>query len=133
MNEYDKQAENFLNDTGTEFKAKYLKNGLHFPDDKDERDIYNITLTRKERNFKWTFKFGQSLHSSYFKTKPTAYDVLAGLIKCDLDTFKEFCSSYGYDEDSRKAEKIYKAVVEEWNKITRLWDAEVIKKLQEIN
>jgi len=60
--EYDKQAEEFLKKTGTEFKVTFLRNGLYFGDDKEERDIYKITLKRGEREFKFTF--GQSLNDS---------------------------------------------------------------------
>lgn len=131
MSEYEKQAEKFLRDTNTEFKAEFLKHGLHFEDDKDKRDIYLITLKRGEKEYK--FNFGQSLNDSDGNTKPTAYGVLCCLTKYDPDTFEEFCSSYGYDEDSRKAERIYKAVVEEWKNVKMLWTDEEIEKLQEIN
>ena len=184
MSEYDLQAEKFLKETETTFKAEFLKNGKHFDSDDAPRDIYLITLKRGEREF--NFDFGQSLNCSgkykglitqtftqekdkienlkkgqcfteeefkkvFWKHKesfgrlkgiielnkdfktPSAYDVLASLTSYDPDTFKEFCSSYGYDEDSRKAEAIYKKVVEEWNNIKMLWNDEEIKKLQEIN
>ncbi len=129
--EYDKQAEKFLKETGTEFKAEFLKHGKHFKDDEEERDIYKITLKKGDKEY--IFNFGQSLNDSDGKTKPTAYDVLACLTNYDPDTFEEFCSSFGYDEDSRKAEKVYKAVCEEWSNIKILYSNEEIEKLQEIN
>ncbi len=138
MSEYEKQAEKFLKDTKTTFKAEFLKNGKHFDSDDTPRDIYLITLTRlnEVKSFipiVYKFDFGQSINNSDGKTKPSVYDVLACLTSCDPDTFKEFCSSYGYDEDSRKAEAIYKKVVEEWKNIKMLWTDEEIQKLQEIN
>ncbi len=57
---------------------------------------------------------------------------MACLTGYDPDTFKEFCYSYGYDEDSRKAEKIYNAVCEEWKNIKMLYSDEEIEKLQDI-
>ena len=60
--EYDKQAEEFLSSTNTEFKAVFLKHDKHFPDDKEERDIYTITLKRGDRVY--NFAFGQSLNDS---------------------------------------------------------------------
>ena len=63
--EYNKQTEKFLKETNTEFKAEFIKNGLYFDGDKEPRDIYEITLKRGEREFK--FKFGQSLNDSGFK------------------------------------------------------------------
>jgi hypothetical protein len=164
MNEYEQQAEQFLKETGTEFKSEFLENSLYFPDDKEKRDIYLITLKRGSREYK--FKFGQSLNNSgkyiiwtakgkilineekeavkyrlqheYVKrnkefSEPTAYDVLTSLTKYNPDGFSDFCSSYGYDEDSIKAEKTYQAVLKEWGEIQKLYSDEEINKLQEIN
>ena len=135
MEDYNKKAEKFLKDTNTSFKAEFLKNGLYFPEDEEDkemRDIYKITLTRGELIYK--FKFGQSINKSDGKTKPTPYDVLASLTKNNPGDFKEFCDSFGYEiEDSRKAEKIYKAVVEEWKNIEILFNDEEINRLGEIN
>ncbi len=61
-NEYDKQAEQFLQDTGTTFKADFLTHGIYFDGDKDKRDIYQITLVQGERFY--SFKFGQSINAS---------------------------------------------------------------------
>ena len=130
--DYEKQAEKFLKETGTDFKAEFVENGLYFPDDKEPRDIYKITLIRKDKGINWVFNFGQSINNSDGKTKPSAYDVLAGLTNYDPDTFEEFCSSFGYDTDSRKAEKTFKAVVKEWENVKNLWSDKEIEKLQEI-
>ena len=62
INEYEKQANSFLEKTGTTFKAVFSKHGKHFSDDKEDRDIYDITLTRGERVY--PFKFGQSIAES---------------------------------------------------------------------
>ena len=50
---YEKQALEFLNATETKFKAEFLKYDKHFVDEKDKRDIYLITLTRGEREYKF--------------------------------------------------------------------------------
>jgi hypothetical protein len=64
---------------------------------------------------------------------PSAYDVLACLTKYDPSTFEDFCDSYGYDKDSRKAEKIYFAVVEEYQNLKMLFTDAELEKLAEIN
>ena len=46
MNEYEKQAQGFLDKTGTDFKADYVDYKVRFEGDKDKRDVYLITLTR---------------------------------------------------------------------------------------
>jgi len=127
--EYDLKAEQFLKETETTFKAKFLKNGLYFSDDKEPRDIYKITLKREYE--KYTFKFGQSIADT--GKEPTPYDVLSSVTKYNPEDFKDFCSSYGYEEDSRKAYKTYKAVVKEWENISSLFSSEELEKLQEIN
>lgn len=65
-------------------------------------------------------------------TPPTAYDVLACLTKHDIGTHKDFCSDYGYDEDSRKGLETYLKVQEEYRNIYRLFH-DVMEELQEIN
>lgn len=62
---------------------------------------------------------------------PTAYDVLTCLTKTDPGTFEEFCSEFGYDTDSRKAEKTYKACVKEYFGVHRLF-GDVMDGLMEI-
>jgi hypothetical protein len=64
---------------------------------------------------------------------PTNYDILACLQKYDVGNFDDFCSEFGYDEDSRKAEKTYNAVCKEYDNVCKIWSEEEIKILQEIN
>jgi len=59
---YEKQGTDFLEKTGTKFKADFLKYGKHFDDDKEARDVYKITLSRKGRSY--SFNFGQSINAS---------------------------------------------------------------------
>lgn len=65
-------------------------------------------------------------------SEPNEYDVLACLTKYDPETFEDFCSEFGYDEDSRKAEKIYQAVREEYQNVAMLWSDEEMEELMEI-
>jgi len=51
MNNYEKQAEDFLKETKTEFKVKFVKHDLYFTDDKETRDIYKITLKKGNNKF----------------------------------------------------------------------------------
>jgi hypothetical protein len=61
-----------------------------------------------------------------------AYDLLACLQKSDPGTFEDFCSDFGYDTDSRKAESTYHAVVKEWKKVSHFFTAEELTQVQEI-
>lgn len=124
---YEKQATDFMKETETTMKTTYIEHEKHFPDDKDRRDIWRITLRRHGKSY--SFKYGQSLAD--VGETPTAYSVLACLTIYDPGTFENFCGDYGYVEDSRKAEKTYKAVVKEFAGVNRLF-ADVIDELAEI-
>ena len=63
---------------------------------------------------------------------PNEYDVLACLQKYDVGTFEDFCSEFGYDEDSRTAERIYIAVIKEYKDLTRIFTEEQMEELCEI-
>jgi hypothetical protein len=75
---------------------------------------------------------GLIVKNENFFSEPTAYDVLACLTKYDPGDFENFCSDYGYDTDSRKAEKIYKSVLDEWHNVAMLWNDEELELLREI-
>lgn len=176
MNNYEQQAQDFLNKTQTTFAAEFIKNDFHFDGDQEKRDIYKITLQRGDR--KMVFNFGASLNDSgfyftqgvkkveidrkflkenlsenklksrlellipgtrfqacdkiHYPKAPTAYGVLACLQKHEVGSFENFCGDFGYNVDSRKAEKIYNAVLKEWQEVQKLWSDEEIALLQEI-
>lgn len=65
------------------------------------------------------------------KKTPSLYDVLACLTKNDPDTFDNFCSEYGYDNDSISAMKTWQAVTEEYREVDRMFK-DIMEELQEI-
>lgn len=109
-------------------QANFFARDKYFPDDKEERSIYIIILTTPKG--KYDFKFGQSISNAAMI--PTEYDVLSCLTKYNPGEFEDFCSEYGYEEDSRAAEKIYKSVKDEYKNITRIFTPEQIEQMQEI-
>lgn len=175
LSPYEVQANEFLAKTGATIEIVFLKEGKHFEDDKENRDIYNVTIKRGNRSF--SFNFGNSINNSGFyvqigRTKypidrkylsakdkskltfhikmsinnsympnrdilhypvaPTNYSILSCLQKYDVGTFENFCSEFGYDTDSRKAEKTYKAVCEEYKNLCTLFTDAEIEEMQEI-
>lgn len=169
--DYQKQTNDFLEKTNTTFKAEFLRYGKHFDDDKENRDIYKITLSRNGRSY--SFNFGQSIIASgrfiivyhsdkyprgtrihdkaelaksragyigfgkYYNNnkdfaEPTSYCVFSGLQKNDVGSLENFCDDFGYDTDSRKAEKIYKAVVDEYNNLKMLFNDKELEEMAEI-
>lgn len=128
--DYNKQANDFFKKTGATIKINFSHNGKHFADDKQNRDIYKITISKSKRSF--TFNFGQSILESGTGECPTAYDVLACLQKYDVGSFEDFCGEFGYDEDSRMAEKTYKAVCKEYEKLCTIFSEEEMELMREI-
>lgn len=64
MQDYLKQANDFLEATNTEMAVSFLMNDFYFAGDKEPRDIYQVTIKRGAR--KISFRFGQSLAKSGF-------------------------------------------------------------------
>lgn len=54
-------------------------------------------------------------------TLPTVYDILSCLTWYDTNTFEDFCATYGYDEDSRQAEKTYLNIKSEYTGLCALY------------
>lgn len=130
--EYTTIAENLLKSMNVKFKTKFVKYYFHFDDDKERRDIFRVSFQRGAKRF--SLNFGQSLNESTGTgdNPPTSYEVLACITKYEPDSFESFCSEYGYNTDSRKAERVYKSVVKEWNKVNNFFSEQEIEQLQEI-
>lgn len=162
--EYEIQADQFLARGDIKFTAKFLFHGPHWEGDKDNRNVWELTLTRQGKQ-SLSVKFGQSIADSFLwpqhsgmyplvrynnpkksrneiycnnnkqpsqHIKPTAYDMLTCLTKYDPGSFENFCGEFGYDTDSRKAERTYNAVREEWYKVKAFFTTEEIAQLSEI-
>lgn len=124
---YEKQANEFAAKTGT--KLTILSNDFKpMWNEKQSRSVFKCKLTRKGKSY--TFEFGQSIQAG--NEEPSLYDVLACMTKNDPGNFDDFCGDYGYDNDSRTAERTYKAVCREFEAVDRLF-SDMIDELQEIN
>ncbi len=98
------------------FDPKYIKNGKF-----------------DESGFKlksgWQFA---SCDKIVLPKAPGAYDLLASITKYEVGSFEDFCGEFGYDTDSRRAEKTYEAVKEEYAKVCSIFTDEEMEQLQEI-
>ena len=77
-------------------------------DDSAGMDHWRCTLTYKGRRMSVIFSMGRG-HDG---REPEAKEVLNSLLMdatCAGESFEDFCGNCGYDTDSRKAERIYKA------------------------
>jgi len=64
--------------------------------------------------------------------QPHAYDLLACIQKSDPGSFTDFCSDFGYSNDSTRARDTFIAVVEEWQNVKRMFSEAEIERLGEI-
>lgn len=104
-----------------------------YVDGMDNMNWYDVTLKMGRRQYTIPFGMGYA-HTS----EPTAYDVLACLLSDassaeNARSFEEWAGDYGYDTDSRSAERTYNAVVKQTEKLRRflgdkfdayVWDTE---------
>ncbi len=118
-----------LNKSG--FYANYGKRKIALPIEKMTDDVNKLRFYIRMNLMN---DYGSvKTDSIHYPEAPTSYDVLACLQKSPVYDFADFCSEFGYEEDSRKAYKIYKAVKREWENVNILFTDEEIEQLQEIN
>lgn len=146
MNEYTKQANDFLLKTQSEISKQLIGNISHFDDDIKNgitRPVYNIVIRRtrllKTKDGKsyykpvaYSFKFGDSIANMQDGKTPTNYDILACLTKYNPSTFENFCSEYGYNTDSRQALKTYKAVKAEYKGLRTIYTLKELEAMADI-
>lgn len=101
----------------TELNRKYLEKDYF----KGKSFGLNWEIKRNDRDF-----ISQSDKIHYPK-EPTYYDIIACLQKYDVGAFEEFCSEFGYDTDSRTAEKTYTSVIKEFNGMQSLFNDEELE------
>ena len=132
MNEYVKQAKDFLESCNATMKITYTGIDENKDwDDKKLRNTYSVTITTPKGNMK--IKFWDSIYNTECAIKPTEYDILACLEKYDVGTFEDFVDEFGYESDNlRCAKRIYKAVTREYNNICRCFTPEQIEAMREI-
>jgi len=99
-----------------------------------DRKYINKTNTqlRSAVRIHYNSDFGHGADKIIRPTEPTEYDVLACLTKYDPETLEDFCANFGYDEDSKTADKVYKSVVNEYQNVCMLWNDTEIEELAEI-
>ena len=79
---------------------------------------YKVTLTYQRRRLTVPFFMGPALTRE--PTAETVLDCLLSDASAGEMTFEEFCSEFGYDTDSRKAEATYRACVRSRAGVLRL-------------
>lgn len=139
LNEYEKQAQDFLGRFNMRFSVKKLETVDHFPDEEDAgynglRWKYQFTLKRVNGK-RFTFIFYDSISNYMDGVEPTAYDALSclNLDSYIPDNFQVFCDNAGYNSDSIKANRIYKRVDKFARRINAFFTTEELEALREVN
>jgi hypothetical protein len=115
----------------SEFVAVYGKSRYKIPSEMRTKSNEEIAWY-----VKWNLQFDFGTVKADHIIRPVApseYSVLACLTKYDPGSFEDFCIEFGYDLDSKTAERIYNAVVKEWQNVCMLWNDDEIEELREIN
>lgn len=141
MNEYKKQAIDFLKSTNTNIII--IKDGVvdHFPNGENKykgfRQKYKITLYRN--GLSYSFPFYGSIAAYQRGEDITVYDVLACCEKYEpaaADVW-DFADEFGYTISSQKeynrVNRIYNSCVKQYNALLKLFGEENMERLQEIN
>ena len=70
----------------------------------------------------WFYYYTGTAHSGLVNDREMieALDCFINDARNGLDTFEDFCGEYGYDYDSRRAQKIWFACKEAWSKFERI-------------
>jgi hypothetical protein len=140
ISEYDQQAANFLNKFKIDLTVKHAGHACPPWAGKEKcdhvhGDRYEITLERWQKPSEpLRFDFWGSLNDKQKRKLPSAYSVLAciGSDAHTPDTFEDFCSEYGYEEDSRSAFKSWQTALEFTRKLRAFFTPEEIEALVEI-
>lgn len=132
LNEYDKQAREFL-----------ARNGLRLTIGERElvrkwgsmRYAYKCRLYNGRKFYSFTFY--DSVWNFEHNEETREYDVLASLNGYDIGAFVDFCEGYGYfpipdSKSYKEAQEIYKACVREYEGLKRILTPEQLEELREI-
>lgn len=125
----------FINRHGITADVEYTDTNPNMEDSRYPMNHWKVTLRRSNPRRQMTVLFSTGLGIS---GQPDADDVLNCIISDaagieNAQGFEDWASEYGYDEDSRKAERIYKACQREARKLSQflgdeyddaLWDTE---------
>ena len=135
MNEYVKQAQDFLKSCNATMQITYTGIATNKGwDDKKLRNTYSVTITTPKGSMK--IKFWDSIYNTEHAIKPTEYDILACLEKYDVGTIDDFVSEFGFEvhkwADVKRIENTYNAVVKEYQDLCRYFTPEQIEAMQEI-
>ena len=84
------------------------------PWDKRDHNRYTVSVTNKDNGKRTRFYYYTSIASPEIESESElkeAFDCFLSDCDCGAMDFRDFCGEFGYDEDSRKAFKTWRACV----------------------
>jgi len=129
MTDYQQQATDFLAKHNIAFSFKLTNTKTpDWENNGQQRNHFVATLKQGKKRMSFDY-FDSIKNFESGKTEITAYDALticSSEINCP-DSFEDFCGEFGYDEDSRKAEKTFRALKKSSDKLKKFFDTEEIR------
>lgn len=104
--------------------------------DSNNYNNHIVTVKNIDNGLFTRFEFWGSIVSPEIRTERdlvNAFECFLFESSSGLMTFEEFCSEFGYDTDSRKAYKTYKACQTAAKKLERIYSGDVYELLNKIN
>lgn len=140
--EYDQQAEQFLARNGLKLRIT-LSDTKQCPWQEAYKPHYRVTLSKPSSTRAISTDGGRGRENEIVRNRLTfdfwandanPYSVLACLGSDAFcpDTFEEFCSEYGYEEDSRKALQTFNRASRFADRIRAFFTASEIEELAQI-
>jgi hypothetical protein len=125
---YQQQAASFLAKHGIAFSFKLANTKRPSWDENRQCNHFIVTFRKGTRRV--SFDFFDSI--SNFEKGIEELDAYSVLSCCSSElycpeTFEEFCNEFGYDNDSRQAEKTFKALSKFSAKLQKFFDTEEMR------
>ena len=136
MDEYVKQAKDFLESANAEMKIEFLGTEANSRwNETEPRNKYRFTITTPKGKMEGVF-WDSFYNTKKSKEKPTEYSILACLEKYDVGTMDEFMSEFGYEinsaTDMANFLLTYNAVQKEYKDLLSIFTEEQMEELREI-
>lgn len=89
---------------------------------------HKVTVKNTETGRQTSFDFWASIANPEVRSRKDligAFECFVGDAVAGMNDFGDFCSEFGYDENSRRAEKIYKACQKATEKLQRIHNGDI--------
>ena len=110
-------------------KLTYTYIGYDTDSNMAKMNTYKCKLTYNNKSMNFNYSIVISLTKNDITIDNCLYSLLLDADSIDY-TFNEFCDNFGYNHDSMKANKIYKACIKTSKQLNRLFNADELKQLR---